>query len=180
MTHPQCVTSLRLPALRGLPSGSSEIDNLDEYLDRFAPNVTSSLFVNDISLLPFRESRLRRFGTASVRPDAAEPFAAEPSAASGYSAGRPVAGRWKSLSTCAAHERTGCPQPPSSKCRILRGRCGNSGPNCRSIQRSWSATATRVGRQACNMLARLARTAHGPRGCLPWNREPGALRWPTR
>ncbi len=52
MTHPQCVTSLRLPALRGLPSGSSEIDNLDEYLDRFAPNVTRSLFVNDISLLP--------------------------------------------------------------------------------------------------------------------------------
>lgn len=52
MTHTQCAMSLRLPALRGLPSGSPEIDNPDEYLDRFAPNVSSSLFVNDISLLP--------------------------------------------------------------------------------------------------------------------------------
>ncbi|SFG89730.1 hypothetical protein SAMN02787118_13247 [Streptomyces mirabilis] len=52
MTHIQCAMSLRLPALRGLPSGSSEIDNPDEYLDRFARNVSSSLFVNDIPVLP--------------------------------------------------------------------------------------------------------------------------------
>jgi hypothetical protein len=52
MTHTQCAMSLRLPALRGLPSGSSEIDNSDEYLDRFAPNVNGSLFVNDIPPLP--------------------------------------------------------------------------------------------------------------------------------